>query len=593
MKKIISLLMLTSVIIPISVLTVKQANSTAKIYSSADVIEISGQTIAVVPNGSGIETLSITPDNKIKKLAEAVPGGNGIEPQSAYVKIENGKAVAYVAAGAALQKYDITSPTWPALIKSIDSPVGFTRDIAGKPGTSLILIAGDKGVKEMETNNLSPIRDVWNGTVYGIDINDAGKIAVNSYNKGITLNPNGSAEFAVDLKHAQPALKKPYITPSGTGFAADDSGVKKIGAQVVFASPSGFGFSIDADSEGFLYFVNGWGVYKLDKNLNQLDFQTINLIAGWARGVKVFEAGGKTKILVLASDRIYLLDDSLSILDTYTYQPMRNLKTIGIDDNPEELQVAAKTSPANQPLTVRVSQAPVKPGNIIKVYATGFYSGEPLTLEIGAQVNPPDPQGNIIINKENLTEKSVADGNGNQVFEHIIIPEQKTYPIMINARVFGQNSKRQYSVAFNVEQPEPPKPVEPEIVDFATHTETVKEIETTREVTEETQGNKTIIHEIINTVEKLVESQIAELEIRENKIAIVRGRVAKNTYARWINKDKTEHSVKSTETPSKEEAFDSGAIKQDANYQFKFEVIGAYKYVIDGKQDIVYEIIVQ
>ncbi|MFH1713449.1 MAG: hypothetical protein ABH896_04700 [Candidatus Jacksonbacteria bacterium] len=593
MKKIISLLTLASVIIPISVLTVKPVNSTAKTYGFADVIEISGQTVAVVPNGSGIETLSITSDNKIKKLAEAVPGGNGIKPQSAYVKIENGKAVAYVAAGAAVQKYDISSPSWPALIKSIDSPVGFTRDIAGKSGTSLILIAGDKGVKEMETNGLSPIRDVWNGTAYGVDVNDAGKMVINSYDKGVTLNPNGSAEFVVNLKHAQPALKKPFITPSGTGFVADDNGVKKIGAEVVFASPSGFGFSIDADSEGYLYFVNGWGVYKLDKNLNQIDFQTINLVAGWAQGIKVFQSNGKTKILVLASDRIYLLDENLSILDTYTYQPMRNLKTIGIDDDPAKLQIAAKASPADQPLSVRVSKAPVKPGDIIKVYATGFYSGEPLTLEVGAQVNPPDPQGNIIINKDNLTEKSVADGNGNQVFEHIIIPEQKTYPIMINIRVFGQNSKRQYSLALRVEKPEPPKPVKPEIVNLETHTETVKEIETTREVTEETQGNKTIIHEIIHTIEKLVERQIAELEIRENKITIVRGGVAKNTYVRWINKDKTEHSVATIETPSGSETFDSGKLKQDANYQFKFKNVGAYKYVIDGKKDIVYEIIVQ
>jgi len=576
MKKIISILSLVSVIIPSFLLGVKPAVSDNKTYNSADVIEINKQVIAVAPNGSGVETLLITRDNEIRKLAEAVPAGAGIKPQGVYTRMEQGQAIAYVAAGAAIQKYNISSPTWPALVKSVDSAVGYAHDITGRDNTSLILVAGDQGVKEMETRELAPIREIWKGESYGIDINANGKIVLNTYNKALTLHRNGAAEFVANLKHNQPALTKPYITSGGAGFAAGDQGVKKIGANVEFASPSGFGYSVDAlEQDDYIYFVNGWGVYKLDKNLNEIEFQTINLIDGWARGIKVFKAYGKTKILVLASDRIYLLNDSLEILDIYTYQPMRNLKTISIDDDPAQLKMAAKASPSDQPLAVRVSKAPVMPGERIKVYVTGFYPGEPLILEVGS-----------------LTERTVADGNGNVVFEHIVIPEQKSYPVMINVRVFGQNSKLNYSTAVRVEEPEPEIAPEPEIVDLQAHTENIIEAETTREVTEEEQDGKTIIHEIINTIERIVQRQIAEMEIRDGAIEVQRGSVALNTYVRWINKDKKEHSVSSIETPDKNETFETGKLKQDQSYQFKFEIVGTYQYIIDGKKDIIYEIIV-
>jgi hypothetical protein len=467
MKKLISILALVSVIIPIFILGVKPVVSENKTYATADVIEINKQVIAVVPNGTGVETLLITPDNEIKKLAEAVSDGSGIEPQGVYARMEGSQPIAYVAAGTAVQKYDISSPNWPALLKSIDSPLGYTRDITGRDNTNLILIAGDKGVKELETIELAPIREIWKGTVYGIDTNAKGEVVLNGYNKAVTLGRNGAARFIANLKHKQPAITKPYITSEGIGFAAGDQGVKKIGADVEFASPSGFGYSVDAiDGDNYIYFVNGWGVYKLDKNLNQIDFQTINLIDGWALGLKVFTAYGKTKILVLASDRIYLLDDNLEILDIYTYQPMRNLKTISVDDDASKLSIASKASPAGQSLSVRVSKAPVRAGERVKVYVTGFYPGEPLTIEVGSKLNSPDSQGNITPNPKNLIERTVADGNGNVVFEHIVIPEQKSYPVMINLRVFGQSSRLTYSSAVRVEEPEPEVVPEPKIANL-------------------------------------------------------------------------------------------------------------------------------
>jgi len=594
LNKFLAITALLLLIIPVSLLRVKLVKSETKTYQSADVAQIGSDIIATVTNGSGLETLLITRGNKIKKLAEAVPNSSGARTENVLTRQEGEKTIAYVAAGPILQKYDISRPAWPVLMESIDSPVGYARDVSAKPKTNLLIIAGDKGAKELETNTLTTIRDIWNATTYGIDISPDGKTVLNTYNKAVVLNRNNVAKYLANLKHAGPISKKPYITPAGTGFAADENGVKKVGTDITFTSPSGFGYSLDADYAGYIYFVNGWGVYKLDKNLNQINFQTINLIGGWARGVKVFtNQNGYTRILVLATDRIYLLSAGLEILDIYSYQPMRNLKNIEIDDNPAELKIASKASPAGQPLRVRVSKAPVVSGDHIKIYATGYYSGEPLALELGKNLNSPRADGTIILNTENLIAKTVADGNGNVVFEHIIIPEQKSYPTMINARVYGKYSKKHYTSAIRVNAPKPEEPEEVKIETLETHQELIKEIERNKEITEETQGNKTIVHEIVYIIEKLVKRQIAEIEIRNSQIEIQRGEIKKNTYVRWINKDRAKHTIKSIKTPDANESFDSEQLRQDQKYQFKFEVPGTYKYTIDGKKDVIYEIIVK
>ncbi len=590
MKKIISLLTIVSIIALTGVGVKQNAESATRIYTNAGVLDVNGKTIAVVANGASVETLSITSDNHIVKLAEAIATGNGIEPQAVYTRIENGKPIAYVAAGAAIQKYDISSPSWPSLVSSVDSPLGFTRGITGRSGVPLIIAGGDRGVAEFESTTIMKTRDLWKGTAYGVDANDNGEIVINGFNTAAVLDRNNAPVFTGTVLHSEPVAAVSYISPSGTGFVADDTGVKKLGAQVKFQSQSGFGYTVDSIDDGFVYFANGWGVYKLGSDLQQINFQTINQIGGWARGVKVFRAYGKTRVLVLASDRVYLLDDNLLILDTYQYVPMQNVKTMSID-KPAQLQASSITL-GDQALHVSVSKAPVQPGDIIKVFAVGYFPGEQLILEAGPTVYPPDAFGVIVPNSKNLIERSITDGNGNQVFEHIVIPEQSNYPMMINVRVYGVNSHKQGSVALQVQAPTPVAPKEPEITNLATHTENVKESTTTREVTQEQQGNTTIIHETVYTTEKIIPSEVAEMEIKDGKLAIVRGAIAKGSYVRWINKDTTARTI-SSQTTTNSVSFKSPALKQNENYQFKFETAGTYEYIIDGKTDIVYQIIVQ
>lgn len=592
MKKILGIMLVSMSIISVSAFAVKQtARSETKVYATGDVVEINGETIAVVANGTSLEFIAVTAQNELTKLSEAIPRGDGIEPQSVIVKSENGKPVAYVAAGAAIQKYDLRDPRWPALMSSVDSPIGYARDIASRETGNLILIAADKGVHEFEGTTLNRIRELSFGTAYGVSINEAGDVVVNGSKEALVVMRNGMAEFATPVTHGEPKTARPYITSSGTGFVSDDQGVKKLGSSAMFKNPSGFGYSLDAEGS-IIYFANGWGVYALDGSLAELDFQTINMEGGWARGVKSFSAHGKQMILVFASDRIYLLNNSLNILDVYEYQPMRNVKTLSLANDPTG-HVAASMSPARQPLSVRVSKAPVKPKEIIRVYATGYYPGEPLVLEAGAVINSPDQIGNIVINSKNFIERSVADGSGNHVFEHIVIQEQSSYPTMINVRVFGENSKLHYSVALQVETPTATAPTVPAVTTLDVKTEVVKEIETTKEVTEEQKDGKTIIHEIIRSIERLVESIIADLEIKNNAVSVVRGGINKNTYVRWTNKDTVAHVITSIETPDKTITFTSPALKQNETYQFKFTVAGTYKYVIDGDKSKVYEIIVQ
>jgi len=592
MKKILSLLLISMSIISVSGFIVKQsASSETRVYKSGDVLQINGETIAVVANGTSLELITVNADNKLKKISEAIPRGDGIEPQSVVVKSEGGRAVAYVASGAAIQKYDLRDPYWPSLLLSVDSPIGYARDIDARETGNLFLIAGDKGVYEFEGTNFNKIRELWKSTAYGVKINEQGDVAVNGSEEALVIAHDGSAQFVTPVSHNDPKTAHPHITSSGTGFIGDDGGVRKLGSSAIFKNNSGFGYSLDAEGDT-IYFANGWGVYALNGALEELNFQTINTIGGWARGVKSFSANGKRLILVFASDRIYLLDDGLAVLDVYQYQPMKNVKTLALDSDPTGSE-AARKSPPRQPLSARVSKAPVAPGEIIRVYATGYYPGEPLILEAGSVINSPDQLGNIVVNNKNFVERTVADGSGNQVFEHVVIQEQASYPMMINIRVAGENSKLHYSVALQVQSPTPPAPVPPSITTLAVHTEIVKEIETTREVTEEQKDGKTIIHEIIRSIERLVESAIADLEIKNNAISIVRAGIPKNTYIRWKNLDTVTHTVSSIETPDKTIAFASPALKQNETYQFKFTLTGTYKYTIDGDKNKVYEIVVQ
>ena len=76
------------------------------------------------------------------------------------------------------------------------------------------------------------------------------------------------------------------------------------------------------DSEPYVYGVNGWGVYKLGKQKLELaDFTSINERGGWATNVSAFPTSSGIRVVVTAKQQVYLLDENLHILDTYTYQP--------------------------------------------------------------------------------------------------------------------------------------------------------------------------------------------------------------------------------------------------------------------------------
>lgn len=572
-KKIIVGILILAVGIGSLGITIPQAQTAQRVYKSLDAVEIAGRTIMVASNSQGMETFQITA-NRIKKLGEAQAVITG-ETAGLYARQEKDGFYAYVAAGKELHKYNIKSAEWPSLNKSIKTDYTL-YDISGRPDVSTILVAGESGVQEFETGNLGLVRKIVNAPSYGVYATSDRRSIVATRDNTIVFDahfrPQFGDEITIDIR--QTGANKPYGDNHKRSYVMTNSALKKVGTQLEFPNQSGYGYSVAGlDDYEYIFASNGQGVYKFNKALVMENYNALGKNGAWCRGLKVVKIQDKIRVLVAADDRIYLTDENLNVLDVYSYEAPKNLRPgPSFGTSPQDIKIAAKKSIPGLALQVRTNTAQARALDKITVYASGYWPGEPLTIEAGPYTssfaNLPDAR--------NKTDRTLADAYGNAIAYNIRLPEYKTYPKTINVRVIGKNSKLSYATTMKVLEPAKKPEEELEYKKPEITAEYVKEIERTTETTTENG----VVKEIIKETERIIEKKVVSLEIRDGKIELNALQIPQDVYIRFVNLDRGKnYQIKSIKTPKQEE-FESDKIEPEHSYEVKLTKQGKYEYVL-------------
>ncbi len=425
-----------------------RGHAAERVYHGVSATTVNGRDIVVLTNQQGIETLEVS-GNKLIKRGEANQPGNIMI--GVYARSQGSTADAYVAAGPNIIKFDISDINWPKMTAS-KVYFGQAYDVSGT-GQGDVVFAGSRGVTLHETTSLDQLSSYFVQPSYGIAQMKNGSMVVTTDDEALIVKKSGDITHRQALNGTDKRLRKPYTDQSGNSYAPGDDMFIKIGTGVNFPNWSGYTYAVSGvDSEPYVYGVNGWGVYKLGKQtLSLADFTSINDRGGWATNVAAFPTSSGIRVVVTAKQYVYLLDENLTILDTYTYQPYPSTGGVVVSQADSHIE-----SPKGKALSAWVSSHDVRYTTFFSAYGSGFWPGEEVIAEFGPYqpVMYPQTPNKIRPNPDNIKETGWADANGNVKVPNMYVKEfpplRNDISTIMQVTLYGQQSGLSYSTNINV-----------------------------------------------------------------------------------------------------------------------------------------------
>lgn len=336
-------------------------------YQSGDIIKDNDRQILMAANGREIELIEIGGNDKFYKFDEFDTLGEPTRVMAA--KVEN-RNHAVVLGGDKIALYDLGNLNNIILKKRLGpywSKYDFYYDLSPYVGNKF-LTAGKKGIAIWDSNTLDNLEYIYDKKSYGV----AGfNYAVYAVTEEGALIMNAERKRTID-SHIKVGEHnhKPFVDAIGVGYFPGDDVVKMrtYTNYKNMANPSGAGNAIDGfPNSRFIYFVNGWEIQKLDKNLKLIrKYSAGNKKGAWMSGIKAARLAQGNRIIVFnGAGGILLLDENLRRLAEYNYIPVYNLNVA---------QGSLKVSPTH-----------TKPGYPVMVVGRGFWPGENVKLSFADQ----------------------------------------------------------------------------------------------------------------------------------------------------------------------------------------------------------------
>ncbi len=567
------------------------ARSVARVYESLDYIQIGSRQIIAAPNYEGVEFLEITPQDQFKKVSEVRPG-NDSGPRSVFLRREGDKFFAYSVSSETIEKYDISKVDWPSMEIKKASPVRTNFFVSGYENGAALVVAGSTGIAEIDGQSLGKLRDLYTLPAYGVSVSPNGELLAVGTSAAILFDKNGRQTNQYPILGNMPRMRKPYIDEFSHKFVAGDASVMEIDAQTSFMLESKNGYAVDGISQDeFVYAVDGIAIRKFDKKLTQIASLEINKKDGTVRGLKVLRTPNGIRIVVAATDRIYLMDPALNVLAVYTYQEAPNYRI-----SAGSVSVASASLSGN-PLYVAVNNySPIAKTDLLNVQAGGFWSGELVYVEVGPYLSAV-PVRNVFIGGDlgpvtdavtpdyrNKVVTAQADVNGNVVASNILTPEVKDaktvedYPKVMFVRVIGKNSNRNTSITINVQAPADLKIQQAESQWVSPEPVKESKIVTVRTTTKIDKGGG-VIEERVTEDQNVVEEKFTvTVSFGNGAFTPQYLSIKKGVTVRFKN-DSTlsDLALKSVAIPQGGQAI-SALVLPGGTYEQKFTVPGAYNY---------------
>jgi hypothetical protein len=400
--------------------------SKTKPYYSGDSVSYKGKLYVGTTNTGKFELFALN-GNQLDEVAtiQATDIGNTEFVDSLFEKA-NGNLYVYLVNGRYLYKYDITNPEVPTVVLKIKDNSWDWLARVEKVNGNLVTV-GSKGVK------------VWNGDYQVVNsysmVNnkDLGYIQFSADGKFILsmkdkLDVYGAAsrkkdsEYSIATNDANTSRAFSSDANSGLVYLVDDKSLKAVDfdgnlkKEFLHVGVTGYDV-IDSTDPNYLYFSDGVGIVKVDKETFKAvdwSYTTSNSPAGsWAMGLSsAYDATGE-KVVIFNGSNILVLD--------------QNMNKVAIH------MAVEKETRALEALTLVTDKSFAAANSQVAIHGTGYAVNENLQ---------------ITFNKV-LVANVAADENGR--YEAVITVPNVKGPLMTDIKVTGESSKKTYSTSFRIE----------------------------------------------------------------------------------------------------------------------------------------------
>jgi hypothetical protein len=331
---------------------------------------------------------------------------------------------AYLTNGRYIYKYDITNPETPIVLSKVkDNSWDWFARIEMVNGN--LVTIGSKGTKvwnkDMQViNSYSMITNASQGYAQFVD---GGKLVVNlkdGLNVYSTATNQKVSEYSIATNDAN--TTRAITNDDNLIYIVDDQSLKAVNfdgtvvKEFTHAGTTGYDV-IDSTDPNYLYFSDGLGIVKVDKETFkpvQWNWTTNNSPAGsWAMGISSANDADGEKIAIFNGTNITVINQNMKTVATY--------------------MAVEKDITPQAPLSLSVDKNFAAAGSQIGISGTGFGLGETLKIEV---------------NKIKVAEvKTDAQGS----FDTTFAVPSIVGPLNTDIKVTGESSKLTYSTSFRVE----------------------------------------------------------------------------------------------------------------------------------------------
>jgi len=331
-KILITLLILVTILLSGTFFACKSLAETEKEYRFGEVAHISGKNYVIASNKQFVEILEITSDDKLIKISE-VYGMERINDM--VVNHEKEKTYLIILTGQYLIKYNITNPVAPKIELKRDLykwkwgnySVGYMRALASN--NNYIFAAGSKGVRRFVKDSLVVDKIYTFNDSYNLAANNE-ILAVATKDNGLIFDiASGELKGEHRLENVEESKRKPTVDGFGNVYFPSDNSLIKIGNDSTrqYFNPTRpgtiFSYAVRAMSTEEIFYVNGYGITKLNSFLEKEKFfysaPSIYGFNAWAVGIDTAEINNRKRIVVFNKSSALWLDDQLNLLFQYKY----------------------------------------------------------------------------------------------------------------------------------------------------------------------------------------------------------------------------------------------------------------------------------
>lgn len=449
-KKILTAFVFIGVIATITTIITLPGKTKMKSYYSGDAINYNEKLVVVSTDSESLEVFTQESAGLERRFTIRPFDERFNKDDSFYgvkLNIENGHLYAYTISGYTLYKYDISSLNKATLIKKDKNTYWEWYNKVDKFGNNIVTVSA-KGVKVFNSDlQVIDSYNITNDIPYNISSGGDKDYIFNLKGKNDVIEVfsrerrSVANNLQINFYGGENNRSIYFDAYDNNIYFADDYSVKKISLKGelkgTFEHLGYPGYDVSSSGNEYLYFANGLGVVKIQKNNMSVATSrrtgNVSVAEGWAMGLKAVATKSGERVVVFNNSSILVMDSNLKVLGFFA---------AGKDD-----KVYAKEN-----LFLNLSSGSVDSGSQVEVTGGGFFSKEKLVIDFYGkkyEVNADkDGRFSKILNVPELSDSNSRNKTFSETEENGM--EIKNITERTDVKVTGDQSKYTYSISLYI-----------------------------------------------------------------------------------------------------------------------------------------------